>query len=152
MLAGMIGLVMLNVPIAVALGVVAVGAIWIVQGPAMLPNVALVMYDGATSFPLLAVPLFILAGGIMNASSIARRLINFATAILGFIRGGLSMVTVGSAMFFAEISGSAVADVAALGTLLIPAMKSRGYSQGIRRRRHRRRRPASPSSSRPRSR
>jgi C4-dicarboxylate transporter, DctM subunit len=129
MLLGMIGLVMLNVPIAVALGVVAVGAIWIVQGPTMLPNVALVMYDGATSFPLLAVPLFILAGGIMNASSIARRLINLATAILGFIRGGLAMVTVGSAMFFAEISGSAVADVAALGTLLIPAMKSRGYSK-----------------------
>jgi tripartite ATP-independent transporter DctM subunit len=125
----MIGLVMLNVPIAVALGVVAVGAIWIVQGPTMLPNVALVMYDGATSFPLLAVPLFILAGGIMNASSIARRLINLAIAILGFIRGGLAMVTVGSAMFFAEISGSAVADVAALGTLLIPAMKSRGYSK-----------------------
>ncbi|MCW5702483.1 MAG: TRAP transporter large permease, partial [Bradyrhizobium sp.] len=76
-----------------------------------------------------AVPLFVFAGGIMNASSIARRLINLATAILGFIRGGLSMVTVGSAMFFAEISGSAVADVAALGTLLIPAMKSRGYSK-----------------------
>jgi len=129
MLFGMIALVMLNVPIAVALGVVAVGAIWIMQGSSMLPNVALVMYDGATSFPLLAVPLFILAGGIMNASSIARRLINLATAILGFIRGGLSMVTVGSAMFFAEISGSAVADVAALGTLLIPAMKSRGYSK-----------------------
>ena len=129
MLFGMIVLVMLNVPIAVALGVVAVGAIWIMQGSSMLPNVALVMYDGATSFPLLAVPLFILAGGIMNASSIARRLINLATAILGFIRGGLSMVTVGSAMFFAEISGSAVADVAALGTLLIPAMKSRGYSK-----------------------
>ena len=95
----------------------------------MLPNVALVMFEGATNFPLLAVPLFILAGGIMNASSIARRLINLATAMLGFIRGGLAMVTVGASMFFAEISGSAVADVAALGTLLIPAMKSRGYSK-----------------------
>ena len=129
MLVGMAALVMLNVPIAVALGVVAVAAIWIMQGPDMLPNTALVMFEGATNFPLLAVPLFILAGGIMNASSIARRLINMATAILGFIRGGLSMVTVGASMFFAEISGSAVADVAALGTLLIPAMKSRGYSK-----------------------
>jgi len=129
MLIGMAALVMLNVPIAVALGVVAVAAIWIMQGPDMLPNTALVMFEGATNFPLLAVPLFILAGGIMNASSIARRLINMATAILGFIRGGLSMVTVGASMFFAEISGSAVADVAALGTLLIPAMKSRGYSK-----------------------
>ncbi len=129
MLVGMAALVTVNVPIAVALGVVAVGAIWITQGAHMLPNVALVMFEGATNFPLLAVPLFILAGGIMNASSIARRLINLATAILGFIRGGLAMVTVGASMFFAEISGSAVADVAALGTLLIPAMKERGYSK-----------------------
>ena len=95
----------------------------------MLPNVALVMFEGATNFPLLAVPLFIFAGGIMNASTISRRLINLATAMLGFIRGGLAMVTVGASMFFAEISGSAVAGVAALGTLLIPAMKSRGYSK-----------------------
>jgi C4-dicarboxylate transporter, DctM subunit len=129
MLAGMIALVMINVPIAVALAVVAVLAIWIAQGAYMLPNVALVMFEGATNFPLLAVPLFIFAGGIMNASSIARRLINLATAILGFIRGGLAMVTVGASMFFAEISGSAVADVAALGTILIPAMKKRGYSK-----------------------
>jgi len=129
MVIGMAGMVMLNVPIAVALGVVAVFAIWVTQGAYMLPNVALVMFEGATNFPLLAVPLFILAGGIMNASSIARRLINLASALLGFIRGGLAMVTVGASMFFAEISGSAVADVAALGTLLIPAMKSRGYSK-----------------------
>lgn len=129
MLVGMGALVMLNVPIAVALGVVAMLAIWIMQGSYMLPNTALVMFQGASDFPLLAVPLFILAGGIMNASSIARRLINLATALLGFVRGGLAMVTVGSSMFFAEISGSAVADVAALGSLLIPAMKSRGYSK-----------------------
>ncbi|HWP26914.1 MAG TPA: TRAP transporter large permease [Xanthobacteraceae bacterium] len=129
MLIAMIAMVLINVPIAVALGVVAVGAIWLTQGTYMLPNAALVMFEGATNFPLLAVPLFILAGGIMNASSIARRLINLASALLGFIRGGLSMVTVGSSMFFAEISGSAVADVAALGTLLIPAMKQRGYSK-----------------------
>lgn len=129
MVIAMAGMVMVNVPIAVALGVVAVLAMWVTQGAYMLPNVALVMFEGATNFPLLAVPLFILAGGIMNASSIARRLINLASAILGFIRGGLAMVTVGASMFFAEISGSAVADVAALGTILIPAMKSRGYSK-----------------------
>jgi C4-dicarboxylate transporter, DctM subunit len=129
MLFAMVAMVMINVPIAVALGVVAVGAIWLTQGAYMLPNVALVMFEGATNFPLLAVPLFILAGGIMNASSISRRLIDFASALLGFIRGGLSMVTVGASMFFAEISGSAVADVAALGSILIPAMKRRGYSK-----------------------
>jgi C4-dicarboxylate transporter, DctM subunit len=129
MVVGMAAMIMINVPIAVALGVVAVAAMWTTQGVHMLPNAALVMFEGATNFPLLAVPLFILAGGIMNASSIARRLINLAGAILGFVRGGLAMVTVGASMFFAEISGSAVADVAALGTLLIPAMKSRGYSK-----------------------
>jgi tripartite ATP-independent transporter DctM subunit len=123
----MAALVFLNVPIAVSLAVVAVAAIWITQGAYMLPNVALVMFEGATNFPLLAIPLFILAGGIMNLSSISRRLIDLATAILGFIRGGLAMVTVGASMFFAEISGSAVADVAALGSILIPAMKKRGY-------------------------
>ena len=129
MLIGMFVLVLINVPVAVSLAVVAVAAIWIAQGPNMLPNVALVMFEGATNFPLLAVPLFIFAGGIMNASTISRRLINLATAMLGFIRGGLAMVTVGASMFFAEISGSAVAGVAALGTLLIPAMKARGYSK-----------------------
>ncbi|MCJ8141983.1 TRAP transporter large permease [Ancylobacter sp. A5.8] len=129
MFIGLFGMVLLNVPIAIALGMVAVIAIWATQGADMLPNVALVMFEGATNFPLLAIPLFILAGGIMNSSSISRRLINLASAMLGFIRGGLAMVTIGSSMFFAEISGSAVAGVAALGSLLIPAMKSRGYSK-----------------------
>jgi C4-dicarboxylate transporter, DctM subunit len=129
MLVFMALLVMLNVPIAVSLAVVAVAAIWITQGAYMLPNVSLVMFEGATNFPLLAIPLFILAGGIMNASSISRRLINLASALLGFIRGGLAIVTVGASMFFAEISGSAVADVAALGSILIPAMKDRGYKK-----------------------
>jgi C4-dicarboxylate transporter, DctM subunit len=127
MLLFMVVLVFLNVPIAISLAMVAVAAIWITQGAYMLPNVALVMFEGATNFPLLAIPLFILAGGIMNTSSISRRLIDLANAIFGFIRGGLAMVNVGTSMFFAEISGSAVADVAALGSILIPAMKKRGY-------------------------
>jgi len=129
MLAGMLSLALLNVPIAIALGLVAVAAIVLTQGTHMLPNVALVMFDGASSFPLLAIPLFILAGAVMNASSISRRLIAFAWALFGFMRGGLAMVVIGTSMFFAEISGSAVADVAALGTILIPAMRSRGYSK-----------------------
>jgi tripartite ATP-independent transporter DctM subunit len=131
MLIGMLTLAVLNVPIAVALGFVAMVAIVVTQGTQMLPNLALVMFDGASSFPLIAIPLFILAGAIMNASSISRRLIAFASALVGFIRGGLSMVTIGASVFFAEISGSAVADVAALGTILIPAMKNRGYSKEV---------------------
>ncbi len=129
MLVGMLALAVLNVPIAIALGLVATLAIWIAQGQHMLVNVALVMFEGASSFPLLAIPMFILAGAIMNASSISRRLIAFASALVGFIRGGLAMVSIGASMFFAEISGSAVADVAALGTILIPAMRNRGYSK-----------------------
>ena len=127
MIAGLFGLILINVPIAVALGVVAVIAMVLTQGTAILPNVALVMFDGATKFPLLAIPMFILAGAIMNASGISHRLIAFASALLGFVRGGLAMVNIGASMFFAEISGSAVADVAATGSIMIPAMKARGY-------------------------
>ncbi len=127
MLLALVVLVLINVPIAIALAVVTSVAMFVAQGPGILPNVALVMMDGATNFPLIAIPLFILAGAIMNASGISRRLIAFASALLGFIRGGLSMVNVGASMFFAEISGSAVADVAALGSILIPAMKRKGY-------------------------
>jgi tripartite ATP-independent transporter DctM subunit len=122
-------LVLFDIPIAIALGVVAVVALVTTQGVDMLPNVAITMYNGATSFPLIAIPLFILSGAIMNASGISRRLIAFASALLGWIRGGLAMVSIGTSLFFAEISGSAVADAAALGSILIPAMRSRGYSK-----------------------
>jgi len=121
-------LVLINVPIAIALGLAAVIAIVTVQGMASLPNVAIVMYQGATSFPLIAIPLFILAGAIMNSSGISQRLIDFCTALIGAVRGGLAQVNVITSMFFAEISGSAVADVAATGPVLIPAMKKQGYS------------------------
>ncbi len=120
MVAGLFALILINVPIAIALGVVAVAAVILTQGPEMLPNLALVMYDGATNFPLLAIPMFILAGAIMNASGISQRLIALASALLGFIRGGLAMVTIGASMFFAEISDSAVADVAAIHTAPAP--------------------------------
>ena len=124
-----LALVLFDIPIAIALGVVAVVALVTTQGVDMLPNVAITMYNGATSFPLIAIPLFILSGAIMNASGISRRLIAFASALLGWIRGGLAMVSIGTSLFFAEISGSAVADAAALGSILIPAMRSRGYSK-----------------------
>jgi C4-dicarboxylate transporter, DctM subunit len=127
----LLAITLINVPIAVGLGIVAVGAIVATQGVAMLPNIAVGMYNGATNFPLIAIPLFILAGAIMNASGISQRLIAFATAVLGFIRGGLAMVSIGASLFFAEISGSAVADVAALGSILIPAMKKKGYSTAL---------------------
>jgi len=106
---------------------VALAAMLASHGLGILPNLAIVAYNGATSFPLLAIPLFILAGAIMNASGISRRLIAFASSLFGWMRGGLAHVSIGASMFFAEISGSAVADIAALGSILIPAMKSKGY-------------------------
>jgi len=122
-----LALVLIDIPIAVALGIVAVVAAVVTHGVGTLPNLPLELYNGATNFPLIAIPLFIMAGAIMNASGISQRLIAFASALLGFIRGGLAMVSIGASMFFAEISGSAVADVSALGSILIPAMKSKGY-------------------------
>ncbi|HET8875960.1 MAG TPA: TRAP transporter large permease [Casimicrobiaceae bacterium] len=122
-----LALVLIGVPIAVSLGIVALVAMVSTHGVDILPNLAVVTYNGATSFPLLAIPLFILAGSIMNASGISRRLIAFASSVFGWIRGGLAHVSIGASLFFAEISGSAVADVAALGSILIPGMKARGY-------------------------
>ena len=129
MFLALIALVLINIPIAIALGIVALVAMVATSGPAVMPNLALVLFDGATKFSLIAIPLFILAGAIMNSSGISRRLIAFASALFGFIRGGLAMVSIGTSLFFAEISGSAVADVAALGSVLIPAMERKGYSK-----------------------
>ncbi len=120
-------LVLMNVPIAVSLGIVATAAMVMAQGWDSLPNLPIVVFTGATKFPLLAIPLFILAGAIMNSSGISQRLINLASALFGWIRGGLAHVNIGVSLFFAEISGSAVADVAALGSVLIPEMKRKGY-------------------------
>jgi C4-dicarboxylate transporter DctM subunit len=127
MLLALAALAAINVPIAVALGIVAAGAMLLTSGPDILPTLGIVLFSGSTKFPLLAIPLFVLAGGIMNTSGISRRLIAFASALVGFVRGGLAMVNIATSLFFAEISGSAVADVAALGSILIPAMKRRGY-------------------------
>lgn len=92
-------------------------------------GISLDMYDGSTKFSLIAIPMFVLAGAIMNAGGITDKLINFVSAIIGFIHGGLAMVNIGVSLFFTEISGSAVADVAAMGSILIPQMKKRGYSK-----------------------
>lgn len=126
--AALILMICLNVPIAVALAVSAVIGLAATEGPSSLVTVALDMYDGSTKFALIAIPMFVLAGAIMNAGGITDRLINFVSALIGFVRGGLAMINIGVSLFFAEISGSAVADVAALGSILIPQMKKRGYS------------------------
>jgi tripartite ATP-independent transporter DctM subunit len=85
------------------------------------------LFNGADSFPLVAIPLFIMTGQLMNGSGISQRLIAFAASIVGFMRGGLAHANVVVNMIMAEMSGSAVADAAALGTIMIPAMRSKGY-------------------------
>ena len=92
---GLLALVLINVPIAVALGFVALIGMIYSKGIDSIYNAALTMFDGATNFPLLAIPLFILAGALMNTTSISRRLINLTSALIGFVRGGLAMVNVG---------------------------------------------------------
>lgn len=121
-------LIAIGLPIAVAILASALVGVFILNGHLGFLNAALSIFDGATSFPLIAIPLFILAGALMNTGGISQRLIAFVSALIGFLRGGLAMVNVGVSLFFAEISGSAVADVAAIGSVLIPAMKKKGYS------------------------
>lgn len=116
----------INTPIAIAIGAASVVAIWI-QGDFPLMMVIQRMFGGTDSFHLMAVPLFMYAGLIMEEGGISQRIIDFANALVGWLPGGLAAVTVVSAMFFAGISGSAAADAAAVGAILIPAMKRSGY-------------------------
>lgn len=85
------------------------------------------MVQGVRSFSLLAIPFFIMAGEIMGQGGISRRLISFSNLLIGRVRGGLALVNVLSSMFFGGISGSAVADVSSIGTIMIPMMKEKGY-------------------------
>ena len=144
-------LIAIGLPIAVAILAAGLVGVFALRGVPGFYNAALALFDGATSFPLIAIPLFVLAGGLMNTSGISRRLIDFVSALIGFMRSGLAMVNVGVSLFFAEISGSAVADVAAIGSVMIPSMKAKGTGRASPPPSPRPR-PRSRSSSRPRSR
>ena len=129
-LGSVIALAALNVPIGFTLAIATIVVV-ILQGTAPLEAIPLMIFGGASKFPLLAIPLFILAGGLMTSSGISSRLINLASALVGFIRGGLAMVTVVASMFFGEISGSAVAGAAAIGKVVIPEMEKKGYPKAF---------------------
>lgn len=123
-------LMVMEMPIAFALGAASILSMYIffhVPLSVAVQN----MFTSNDSFPLMAVPFFMLAGVIMEVGGISRRLVNFASALVGFIHGGLAHVTVLASMFFAGISGAAAADTAAVGTLMIPEMKRRGYETGF---------------------
>ncbi len=120
----------LNVPIGYVLAISTIIVVAI-QGTAPLAAIPLMIFGGASKFELLAIPLFILAGGLMTTTGLSTRLINLASSMVGFIRGGLAMMTIVASMFFSEISGSAVADAAAIGQVVIPAMEKKGYPKAF---------------------
>lgn len=122
-------MVALGVPIAFAIGIAAWGYMMAAGVPAVV--FAQQVASGPDSWILLAMPLFILSGLLMNATELAHRIIIFADALVGHLRGGLAMVNVVASMLFGGISGSAVADSAAMGTVLIPGMKKKGYSTEV---------------------
>ncbi|MBT0958878.1 TRAP transporter large permease [Alphaproteobacteria bacterium KMM 3653] len=117
--------VVLGVPVAFAMGIAALSAFWWEGFPLLITFQRSV--SGISVFSLLAIPFFVFAGELMLHGGIAMRLVKFASALVGHIRGGLASVNIFSSMLFGGISGSAVADISALGSILIPVMKERGY-------------------------
>ena len=125
LLGSFFGLMLIGVPIAYSLGLAALaGAIWI-ELP--LDAVMIQLASGVNKFSLLAIPFFVLAGVIMAEGGMARRLVDFASVLVGTIRGGLSLVNIMASTFFGAISGSSVADTASIGSVLIPEMERKGY-------------------------
>ena len=127
-LGSMLGAMALGVPIAFALLLCGAALMWhlnLFDAQILAQNVI----NGADSFPLLAVPFFMLAGEIMNAGGLSRRIVNFAMALVGHVKGGLGYVTIVAAVIMASLSGSAVADAAALTALLLPMMVAAGHDK-----------------------
>ncbi|MBN2296034.1 MAG: TRAP transporter large permease [Pirellulales bacterium] len=127
----MLLLLLAGVPVAFAIGIAA--AVFLLSGSSDVPPVVLAQMtlSGADSFILLAVPFFIFAGELMNAGGITRRLVAFAEALVGSLRGGLAYVVVLVNMIMAGVSGAAIADAAAVGSVMIPSMVRRGYRPGF---------------------
>jgi len=115
-----------GIPIALVVGLTSLATI-VIQGIIPLNAIPQYMFMGLDSFPLLAIPFFILAGELMGMSGISRKLIDFCMVLFGRMPGALAIVNVGVSVFFAGITGAAVADTAAIGSILIPEMKKEGY-------------------------
>lgn len=123
-------LLLLNVPVAYSLALSGMAYIAL-TGNFEMTSFASVMINGVDSFPLLAIPFFILAGAFMDAGGISRRIVDFASALVGPVRGGLAMVAVLSCAFFAALSGSGIATTAAIGAIMIPEMAKAGYNKAF---------------------
>ena len=126
----LLALITLGVPILLVMGIVGMAGILSNASlvPALFPQKMFAMLD---NFSLLALPYFILAGELVSAGGISKRLVEFAEAVVGHWRGGLGHASVVSSMVFAGVSGSSVADTSAIGSILVPAMKDRGYKPGF---------------------
>jgi C4-dicarboxylate transporter DctM subunit len=123
-------LLLANVPISMSIGVSSL--IYLILGTDVpLTIIPQRMYNSTEAFTLLAVPLFILAGNLMDKGGLSRKIVDFSSALVGYIKGGLSMIAILAAMFFAGISGSSNADTAAIGSILIPAMKKKNYESSL---------------------
>lgn len=120
------GLLLIGVPIAFAMGLSAVVAL-VIDGGVPLLVLPQRFFSSLDSFPLLAIPLFIFAGNLMNVGGITMAIVGVARALVGHIRGGLGQVNILTSVLFSGISGSAAADVAAVGSMLLPAMEREGY-------------------------
>ena len=120
-------LILIGVPIAFAMGISSILYILVYFEIGQLMMVTQRLVAGIDSFSLLALPLFILAGGIMAEGDITTRLLRFARSLVGYISGGLAMVMVVASMLFGALSGSGTADVAAIGSVILPAMKENKY-------------------------
>ncbi|MFZ5646909.1 MAG: TRAP transporter large permease [Bacillota bacterium] len=123
-------LLLTGIPIAIALGGTALSYL-LLKGDISLTMLVQTTFAGMASFPLLAIPLFMLAGSLMNESGITRDLVRFARLIMGRIRGGLGLAAILACAIFAAISGSAVATAVAIGAVAIPAMKEAGYDDDV---------------------
>ena len=120
----------LNVPVGIAIGLASAAAALVAE--ALSPNyISQQLIAGTDSFPIMAIPLFILAGDLMGAGGVSRRILDVANVFFGRVTGGLAIVTVAVCMFFAAVSGSGPATVAAVGSMVIPTMLEKGYSKSF---------------------
>jgi len=127
MFAILIGFIFLNIPVAVSIGLAAIAGITFSSLPLNPVVVAQRMFTAVDSFPFMAIPFFMLAGGIMEHGGISKRLVRLASTMVGSFRGGLGLITVMASAFFGAISGSNPATVAAIGGIMVPSMIKKGY-------------------------
>ncbi len=125
-----IGLIMIGVPIGYSIAIATVAIL------ALFTNTSLTLVTqscvtGVNSFPLMAIPFFILAGNLMSTGGVAKRIVKFANTLIGWIPGGLSLVNTAACMFFAAISGSAMATTSAIGAIMVPEMEKEGYDRSF---------------------